>query len=761
MSVASSTMKCPVCPDQMLEILSAPIGNFERCPNCHGLFITQDIVAAASQDRSQCLQALEEPKALLLPTDKWCPKCMQKLFDGRVRSRGVILTLCATCQALWTDLSILRQFEEAVERTLVIQIDIANNPQETRGASGNPVSSGFAHGATVSDSGLGHFFRAFARFFDRWADRISGPASLEPPKKTTSVKKPIKTEKSPKKSLILEVEPTAPAPNLAQSEPAVAKLETPAAESFKEVRKEPEPVIAPPSIEIPEFIFPEESGVEESAAQEPARILESPPEEKPQAIPETKPDVVFIPEPPVVPEPEPIPVPPAALSQPEKVPEALPKPEPVVPVAAELRHPITEEPKPLAAKPLKPKPIEKKPPMKEGPGFFAKFKAAWTRAPKKPSKVITSVEPIAPQAQPLPPPPTSTTLVPSSAPAPVNVPETKPVEKKPIILPQPKSVSRGFFDFLKPKPKTKPAPKPLSKPSPKAESVPVEPKLGVATPEILKSALESKPVKPAKIKGEGFIAKFFSPKKKPAGKPPESIPPSEIPAAKPEAPKPSEFEEKPAPVAEKPLPVSKKVAPAPMPKRVKTPKDPMDHLAVWPPWVLALLAVTCSAFRDFGFEAGPAALWGIAGWSIGMMGRLARLYPFQSFQESTLKELSDKNASSGVRCIPVILIGQIVLADEQNPKGEVVFQQEEKTLRLNRIGRWDLIPRFFGLSNPRQLIKGDVTLKGWYRSGLSPWLELLEVRAEKTSRKSMVRSMRWAFAVTLLVLALVACLALE
>jgi hypothetical protein len=91
----------------------------------------------------------------------------------------------------------------------------------------------------------------------------------------------------------------------------------------------------------------------------------------------------------------------------------------------------------------------------------------------------------------------------------------------------------------------------------------------------------------------------------------------------------------------------------------------------------------------------------------------------------------------------------------------VVFKQEDKTIPLNRLGRWDVIPRFFGLSNPRQFLKGDVALRGWYRSGLTPFLEVLDVRAGKVSRKSMVRSLRWAFAVTLFALAIVISLALE
>ncbi len=98
---------------------------------------------------------------------------------------------------------------------------------------------------------------------------------------------------------------------------------------------------------------------------------------------------------------------------------------------------------------------------------------------------------------------------------------------------------------------------------------------------------------------------------------------------------------------------------------------------------------------------------------------------------------------------------------EEDPKGEVIFKQEDKTLVLNRVGTWDLIPRLFGLSNPRQLLKGDVVLKGWYRGGLHPWLEVHEVRAEKSVRKSMVRSLRWASAILVLLLSVIISLSLD
>ena len=692
-------MKCPACEDSTLETYTSAVGSFERCPRCEGLFIHRDLIAAASQDRAKCLEALGETEALLLPTDRWCPKCLQKLADGRIRSRGLICTLCPSCQAFWTNLSSLNQLEESIGTAIRLQMDAAGTPTMGLGALPGRVPSYYPSAypsagplEPVQDAGLGRFFRAFARLFDRWADAFSGNAGLAAKPRV----KPGKATKPVKKPLIAEVQPAAPAPIVP-----------------KEKRKEPEPLPEAPLIEIPEFVFPEETQIEEKAPEPPAPEpkREPIPELKPEPIPEPKPELKPKPKPETKPEQKPEPIP---ESKPEPKPEPPPEPapprepepkiepklEPDLPKrgteAEELLRLMEEEspppvqapeqkppePKPVAPMPATPKPVPLKPkplpqPSSSRSGFFAKFKAAWSPAPKKAVKPPLTVK--------LPETPTP-------APTPKPVPSVKPVVKSP---------------------------------------------------------------KPA---GEGFFAKLFAPKKplkKPTIQSPlpvSSLAPAPTPAPAP-APSPAPVK---APAVKPPAPVVKKPAPAPKPKKEKVPSS-IDHLAVWPPWALALLAVICSAFRDFGFEPMPAALWGLAGWSIGFMVRLVRLYPFRPFEETDLTILSVVKG----RVSPVILKGQIVPADELKPKGEVVFKQGEKSIRLNPLGLWDIIPRLFGLSNPRQLLQGDVTVRGWYRHGIPPVLEVQEVRSEKAVRKSMVKMLRWASAVSLLALALLVSLALE
>jgi len=625
-------MKCPVCEEQTLETLSTAIGTFERCPRCSGLFIHQDLITAVSHDKAKCEAALQETKGLLLPTERSCPKCLQKFFDGRVRSRDVILTLCPTCQSFWTTLPILNQFDETVERALRLEMEIVANAEAAKSVSR---TGGGMASTTVSftdDKGLGRFFRAFARLFDRWADNFG----REPGEKES---KPDKQAKPPKR--IQSVEPV----------PPVQKVK-----SVKPV--EPEA----PKIEIPQFIFPEESITEE----------------KPEPKLEPKPKVEPKPEPAPEPKPEPKPEP-----QPEPKPEPQPEPKP--------------EPKP-------------EPPATETGG----------RAPEVwRSKPEPKPEPVA--AKPVP--------------KAIDVPQPKP---------QPSAIGK-FFSVFKPKPRPRPAPKPVTPVKPVQPVKPVTP---------IKPVEPAKPVLPPKPKGEGFMKKLFGsfkPKPRPAKsvkpvasaqpvKPVEPVKPAEpvkpIEQAKPVEPAKLVEPTKPIKPAQpvKPTPAPK----APKPKKEKVPRDPIDHLAVWPPWAMAFLGVVCSAFRDFGFEAGPAVLWGIAGWAMGTMIRLVRLYRS-----------------------PVSLAGQIVLADEQDPKGKVVLKMEDKTILLNPIGRWDILPRLFGLSNPRQLLKGDVTLKGWYRGKLIPSFEIDEIRAEKVVRKSMVKTLRWVSAILVLVVAVAIYVSLE
>jgi hypothetical protein len=568
MGISASTMTCPSCEKQLLETLSTAFGTWERCPNCTGIFIHEDLIAAASADHAKCAAALEEPHGLLLPTERTRPKCLQKLFDGRVQSRGVIFSLCPTCKSLWTNHPTLRQFEEAIEKTLAAETQAA-------GVGGPGYASGAASTSKFyEDSGLGSLFRGIARTFDRVAD------SFRPsPSEDDSILKEEKAAKKKKEGEDKAVKKSKPEKLIRSVEPAPPAAVPPIAELVKA----PELVTESPKIEIPNFIFPEEP---------PEPVIESP-----KAEPVKEP----IPEP----QPEPIPEP---KPEPKRTPAPAPVPQKIVLSGTAPRT-----------------------------GIFAKLKAAWSPKPKKttPKSPATQQGGRAPEVW-------------RSVPA-VNSEKLSTSAEPPIPIP---------FEQTKPKP--------------------------VAPPKPAKPAPAPKPVKPA---------------------------------------------------------------PAPKPKKESPPREPFDHVAFWPPWILGISGALLSGLRDYGFEGAPAVLWAIMGWSVGMMMRLKRLYPFKTFQETSLQALSELKGPSGWKGIPVSLKGEIVLAREEDPKGVVVFKQDTRTMAMNKLGRWDVIPRLFGLSNPRQLLKGEVTIRGWYRTGLVPSIEVHQVQANKAFRKSMTRALRWIFAV--------------
>src|SRR5262249_18848327 len=156
-------------------------------------------------------------------------------------------------------------------------------------------------------------------------------------------------------------------------------------------------------------------------------------------------------------------------------------------------------------------------------------------------------------------------------------------------------------------PRPKPAPKPAPVVKPAEPVKPVEP------------VMPAEPVKPAEVPKPAEPVKPVEPVK-----PAEPVRPTQ--PAKPARP----------------------ARPVPKPKKEKPPKEPIDHIALWPPWALGAAGVLLSAFRDFGFEGVPALLWGLMGWGAGMMVRLLRLYRS-----------------------PITMQGTIVLEDEANPKGQV------------------------------------------------------------------------------------------
>ncbi len=171
------------------------------------------------------------------------------------------------------------------------------------------------------------------------------------------------------------------------------------------------------------------------------------------------------------------------------------------------------------------------------------------------------------------------------------------------------------------------------------------------------------------------------------------------------------------------------------------------------PMALALAAFFANVARGYDFEWSFGILWAMLFWSIGFMVRLIRFYPGLNNWSTSLKEIAGRSGLSPSKGYPVELSGVIEPADPAKPKGRVIFITEGERIELNRMFALDMVPRVFGISNPSQMILGEVILRGWYRKLPVSFIDVAEIQAGKKSRKSMVRALRWGCAILVAVLA--------
>ena len=177
----------------------------------------------------------------------------------------------------------------------------------------------------------------------------------------------------------------------------------------------------------------------------------------------------------------------------------------------------------------------------------------------------------------------------------------------------------------------------------------------------------------------------------------------------------------------------------------------MDHVAAWLPRVLPGIALLCNGLQGDDFDAAMAVLWALAAWSVGTMVRLLRMYPFKSPTDLSVKACLERVGMTRWHGIPVEWKGKLLVGESvKGAKPAVRFSDGTADIAVNQIVWSDFAPRFFGVSDLPRLADGEVTLKGWFRGGASPFVEISEIRTDKTKRKSLVRMLRWVFAILVL-----------
>ncbi|HVO32748.1 MAG TPA: hypothetical protein VMU17_02465, partial [Elusimicrobiota bacterium] len=668
-------------------------------------------------------------------TGRWCPKCAQKLHHGRVRSRQLVLTVCPTCEMYWTDLASLKTLDEALERALRFQIETML--QYPTGAAGGYAAAPAAEPEPrPADTGIAGVFRRMASVMDNMADKLTGKSRPPAPKpamarKTTNLFESVRPSGPPERT---------PAPEPVVESRATPIVERPAPTPAPSTAPAPRPPsaverpVSPPVVQRPPVELPAPADI--PAAPLPIEAPEERPAElgRPAA---SEPTTEIGPEP--VEPPAPTVQPPAPIAEPATVKPAtveqaapMPPPEPEPPVirqpepkgeAPAAKPEPTSKPKPEAAS-LSAKPVKsparavaaKALPQPSGGGFLSKLSAIFKPKPRP-------VKPkIAKPAQPA-----------------MSTPVPAPVKSKPAKTPEPPSAPAPEV-VTAPEPREPPLIEPAEAMAPAAPAQQPEPLAPV------QKAPEEKPAPPPSLLDIPVVPEIIEdisplPPVLPPEKPPE--PEKRKPAAIP-----SDFREERKPAAKR--------APPREPKTTKV-RGPILHRAIlWLPSVLVACAFAVNVFGDAEFDLGLALVWSVAMWAVGSLIRLAWIYPFGNFQESSMAELAGRPARARWRGIPVLLTGTLKPDDEMMGK-KIPMRLSDGTgeVALNRFGRIEIIPRLFGVSDLARLPRDSVTIKGWYRQRATPYVEVSEARTPKGMRQSFVRGMRWAVSVTLLIISLV------
>ncbi len=784
MTASATIMPCPICEDQLLVSITTALGTLDRCPNCGWFFADQKTLSAYSADLEQFQHLIAEAQEFLLPTARLCPSGEHPMQDGRVRSRGVILTFCPLCQVFWTHLSTLDLLEKALARSLDGQLDIALSTAEAN-------ATAALEATPIEYHGLGLLFHNLSVSFHGLAQRFTAtkviPAPAPRPKAPLFITRVPKTETSPP--------PAAPSPTPVPSEAAAvasqgpAPVSTPSRETEKpvvemakpelspeklpeepvrsaDVPTKPQPEVMKPGIEKP---FPLESSKpvtqpveakklplkEEPLPQAPEKTVvakakpsePAPPEATPDRVPYKPTEVREEAEKPEAEIPEQ--VSPESKPSQEAAEDLLPPPPPVREAVSQLKQSLAH-----VAPVKKPsKPVEKK------AGIFSRLMGALNPKPKPKAKVPDKGMPAAtpgPAKQLLSP--VEPAIAESSAlPTSLSTPEQKPSPaaqvpaKKPVVLPQPKRQTSGFkalfsllFSSLKPSPRRPAVAKPV--PLPKVVSP------AGAAPPVIRSNEQAENVPVVAPLVEPNLISDSPPisERKIPVIPPLHVPQEPKPEVKPE------LKPLPLPVPKLNVQANQKTA-TPMPSlKVKAPKvkkikAPLpDRLIRWSSWVFPVVALLISGFSGYEFEWAPSLSWALVAWSLARMVRLVRLYPFLPFIEATVGSLVGASGRSE-KGRPVVLKGRI---SQQDGKVRTIHLVDTTgSVELDRIPSWNMLARIFAVANLSQF-KEEVVLQGWYRASAIPSVEVQKIAQGKATRKSVVRILRWVIAIAGLLLAI-------
>lgn len=313
MAIVPSTFFCPTCLNQQLELITTLHGTVERCPNCHAFLADARLLTAYADDRTKCAEQLAALNEFLLPTDRACPRCAQRLFNARVPGPNAILTVCSSCRGIWTSFPILKRFSEPIERALRAQIEAAIQSAArtpTAKEKETPAGPGFV---SAIFRGLGNVFHKASELLEKSPDPFEIDEQEKPQAPLIRSVQVPPWEGKVKPEAQRSAEPSKPIESSKPMEPP-KPIEPP-----KPVET-PKPIEPPSDVEIPkpvptkpaDFVKPVEKSNKKLFSG--FSLFKSKPKPEPTAKPQIKPDLPKEME--VVP-PAPKPTPPADFVKPE------------------------------------------------------------------------------------------------------------------------------------------------------------------------------------------------------------------------------------------------------------------------------------------------------------------------------------------------------------------------------------------------------------------------------------------------------------
>jgi hypothetical protein len=130
-------------------------------------------------------------------------------------------------------------------------------------------------------------------------------------------------------------------------------------------------------------------------------------------------------------------------------------------------------------------------------------------------------------------------------------------------------------------------------------------------------------------------------------------------------------------------------------------------------------------------------------WGFTRLIQLFFLYPRGEFRLKTPADLLSSPMQSLAE--PVEVRGDVVMESPRRPSSKAMIVVDSVSLPLDRFGAMEWAAMVFSVPS-YSVFKEPVILRGWWRSGKKPYLEVQVVSAGKIERKSLVRALRWAVA---------------